>query len=868
MRSEAVCPAKTSPAKEYYPNTPRASIVSLPEYIHSIHKKQLQQNVQTMKPFLLTLLFACLSIHGLGDNTDTPKKEFKHPDRISYDGACLKIDGKDRFIYSAAFHYFRCPEELWRDRFRKIKEAGFNTVETYVPWNWHERTMPSSIDDTTHFDFSDLKRWLHIAQNEFNLYTIVRPGPFICAEFSGGAYPRWLAKFRPADVKGLWLRSADPTHIRWSEHWFKGVCKALANEQITRKKKGEKGIILIQIENEYNAHGCNNKEDFLKSLYRTVRNSGFDIPVFTCLTNECRGSKDKELSQVFDCDNYYVGLSDAPSCAFRMSSLKQKQPDAPGFVTELQGGWFSLVTGSLSEEHYSDARHFKAIGLMTLLGGGTGINYYMLTGGTHLAGWGARGMTTSYDYNAAIHENGSVGEKYLEAKGIGDFIRHFEPQLVRTQGGPCELKGAPKELFGGVRVSNDGTLFVFLHNTHPQQRIKGTVTVVPDKVSLPQKDMYNIDQNGNKVLMQVNNSQRQADSLYLSPIEVKYDLEGLDTRVLVIKPGQKASSGEWWPKKQKGIRRPGKLPEAIRIASVKRKEDNYDQAQWLPMSRLASLSDLDINDFRYSLYRSKVHLTKSQAEKEKFLLFNMFTRDIVSVRVNGKNVKRLFPEKADAQTWLTRNCFDRIRPDEFDNRFDVSGTLKEGDNEILVVYENLGHAHGYVPMEELSGIREAGLSVTETALTHPLQWEFSADAAGVTENWTQPDFNADGWEVIPLDTQSEIQRKGNNIQPRKSQDGLFTWYRMEFTLPAGKKNEWIPWLLRINASGNGYMWLNGHNIGRHWEAGPQREFYLPECWLKFGGTKNVLTIGLRQTENGAYIQSAEIRPDANGAETR
>lgn len=380
--------------------------------------------------------------------------------------------------------------------------------------------------------------------------------------------------------------------------------------------------------------------------------------------------------------------------------------------------------------------------------------------------------------------------------------------------------------------------------------------------------MYNIDQNGNKVLMQVNNSQRQADSLYLSPIEVKYDLEGLDTRVLVIKPGQKASSGEWWPKKQKGIRRPGKLPEAIRIASVKRKEDNYDQAQWLPMSRLASLSDLDINDFRYSLYRSKVHLTKSQAEKEKFLLFNMFTRDIVSVRVNGKNVKRLFPEKADAQTWLTRNCFDRIRPDEFDNRFDVSGTLKEGENEILVVYENLGHAHGYVPMEELSGIREAGLSVTETALTHPLQWEFSADAAGVTENWTQPDFNADGWEVIPLDTQSEIQRKGNNIQPRKSQDGLFTWYRMEFTLPAGKKNEWIPWLLRINASGNGYMWLNGHNIGRHWEAGPQREFYLPECWLKFGGTKNVLTIGLRQTENGAYIQSAEIRPDANGAETR
>ena len=111
-----------------------------------------------------------------------PIKKFAHPERIRYDGSCMTIDGKDHFIYSAAFHYFRCPEPLWRDRFQKIKEAGFNTVETYVPWNWHERQMPKSITDTTQFDFSDLKRWLKMAQEEFGFYTIVRPGPFICAE--------------------------------------------------------------------------------------------------------------------------------------------------------------------------------------------------------------------------------------------------------------------------------------------------------------------------------------------------------------------------------------------------------------------------------------------------------------------------------------------------------------------------------------------------------------------------------------------------------------------------------------------------------------------------------------------------------------
>ena len=98
-----------------------------------------------------------------------PQKKFLNPNRIRYDGSCMTIDGKDVFIYSAAFHYFRCPEELWRDRFRDIKAAGFNTVETYVPWNWHERIMPASPEDNTHFDFADLKRWLKMAQEEFGL---------------------------------------------------------------------------------------------------------------------------------------------------------------------------------------------------------------------------------------------------------------------------------------------------------------------------------------------------------------------------------------------------------------------------------------------------------------------------------------------------------------------------------------------------------------------------------------------------------------------------------------------------------------------------------------------------------------------------
>lgn len=505
---------------------------------------------------------------------------------------------------------------------------------------------------------------------------------------------------------------------------------------------------------------------------------------------------------------------------------------------------------------------------MSMLGGCTGINYYMFAGGTHFSGWGARGMTTSYDYNAAIHESGAVGDKYLAAKGLGEFLHKYESQLVRSTGGPCKIEGVPESVFGGVRMAKDGTLFVFLHNTDTGKLCKGKATLLPGKIQSPRQAMYNIDQNGNKVLMQVDESQK-GDSLAVSPIQVTYELGPLDTKVLVIPVKKNPEKGVWWPEKQSAIERPSRLPAPVRIASVKRREDSTEKAQWIPLSRLVSLPDLGINDFRYSLYRAKVNLSRQQVENEKYLLFNMFTRDIVSVQVNGKNVVRLFPDKADAQTWTTRNCFDRIRPDEYDNRFDVSGTLQEGENEILVVYENLGHAHGYVPMEELSGIREAGLSVSETALSHPLEWEYAADAAGVTEGWILPRFDDGDWSVVPLDIRSEIPRKGNGIQPVAEQDGLLTWYRIEFTLPSQNPSVWIPWLMRINASGNGFMWLNGHNIGRHWEAGPQREFYLPECWLNFGkDKKNVLVLGLRQTVNGSVIKSMEIAPYRDAAEMK
>lgn len=778
---------------------------------------------------------------------------------VRYDSHCLTVNGRDQFVRSAAFHYFRTPRELWRDRFQKIKDAGFNTVETYVPWNLHERTMPAGLDDFSHMEFSECDAWLKMAQEEFGFQTIIRPGPFICAEWAGGGYPRWLAKFAPSEGKDYWLRGTDDADIAWSVHWYDGVCRWLASQQITRKAPGSPGVILVQIENEYDAFKAPNKAKLLRALYEAVRRAGVDVPVFTCLTSECRGSSDPVLSQVFDSDNYYVGLNAAASCARRMMNLRAKQPTAPGFVTELQGGWFSLVGDRLSEDNYSDERHYQAISLMSILGGATGLNTYMFVGGTHFGGWGARGQTTTYDYNAPIREWGTCGTKYAVAVGINQFIRTFEAQLVRSEGGLCELQGGTPDLAGGVRVAPDGTRFVFLHNADARHPAAGTVTLNPASIPHADGPAYNLDQNGTRVAVVTEFAPRAAVGS-MPPFDVSYELEPLGTRVLVIPPNKAPRDGTWYPQLPAQGAALSPLPASIRIPKAWRCNDPLT-GNWQQLATGRSLPEIGVDDQRYVLYRSSCTLAAGDIPALSSFLVNSFTRDLVSLQINGRVAPRRYPSDAYAAA-ATRNkagSSQRIRLDEFDNRFAVEGLLQPGRNEFILLYENIGFEHGYFPMEELSGIRAAGLSAVETAITMPLTWEVATDLGGVSAGWHLPDAATTDWAAVQLDTAAPLARKGMNLQPKEGQDALCTWYRLEFDLPAGPLAAAVPWRMLIRASGNGYMWLNGHDIGRHWEVGPQREYYLPECWLKFGG-RNVLVLGLRQTINGAKVDAAEVSP--------
>ena len=701
------------------------------------------------------------------------------------------------------------------------------------------------------------------------------------------------------------------------------------------------------------------KEEFLRVLSDACIRNGIDVPLFTCVTPEVRGSHDPVISQLFDMDNQYVwwNMHEAKS---RIEKLKAEQPNAPAFVCELQGGWFSTVGGRLSEDSYLDGRHARGMALMAMAGGSTGLNYYMFFGGTHFAGWGARRMTTTYDYGAPLKENGGVGEKYAAVKGIGEVVDKFGGLLVRSRPVRFDVQGADN-LTIGIRRAADGTLFVFLLNRDKKQAFRQLVNLTVEG----------------------------------KPMRIDCQLAALDSKLLVVHAG--TDTVEWYPREQTLPERPVALPLPITITDVWRKDEDF-RGDWIPLRKGKSLPELGVNDCRYSMYRSQVNLTQKEVDRYGSLVFELFTGDPVYVRVNGE-----FAE--------------RVSKDELDNTFIVSGLLHKGVNEIIAIYENRGHAHGYRPMEELSGVKQAGFGRRQTGIqpieewfvksvgtdeprlmpavfaedagwekilldqqtidnlatlqiaglekpkwpaawilqekagcavyrtcirwtpemiregmtvlefgciddagtlwvngvevgTHEewdkpyvinvapfihegdneiamvvsnrsgaggllkgvrlkqefevikkLNWEVSTDLGGICQDWNLGTGSTEGWSVVKLSADYPLVRKGELTGTVDGgRDALLTWYRLEFNMPRKNPSVWIPWKLIVNATGTGYMWLNGHNIGRYWEEGPQREFYLPECWLR-AGEKNVIILGLRQSETkGACLFGAEVAP--------
>ncbi|KAF5275964.1 hypothetical protein FQA39_LY00760 [Lamprigera yunnana] len=349
---------------------------------------------------------------------------------LSTDQTYFTLNGRNITLYSGAMHYFRVPKPYWRDRLRKMRAAGLNTVETYVPWNLHE----PEID---HYDFGqggsdfdeflDIVTFLKTAQEE-DLLAIVRPGPYICSEWEFGGLPSWLLR-----TKDLIVRSSDANYLKYVSKYYNVLLQLLVMLQFTLGGP----VIGFQIENEYgstNQPGVFTPDKvYLEHLRQLFLSNGIKELLFT---SDGAGNGDIGTLK----DHLFMTANFASDPEWNFSRLKQDQPNKPVMSMEFWTGWFD----HWSEEHNTrDNNDFYDV-LDRIFRYPASVNMYMFHGGTNWGflnganvNWGTMNEaimhdTTSYDYDAPLSEAGDYTEKYDIVK---DLINQYNevPTKLPTQ---------------------------------------------------------------------------------------------------------------------------------------------------------------------------------------------------------------------------------------------------------------------------------------------------------------------------------------------------------------------------------------------------------------------------------------------------
>ncbi len=314
------------------------------------------------------------------------------------DGEFL-LDGKPFQIISGEMHYARIPREYWRARLKMARAMGLNTISTYVFWNLHE-PKPGVYDFHGQLDVAE---FIRIAQEE-GLYVILRPGPYVCAEWDLGGLPAWLLA-----TPDIVLRSDDPKFMQPAARWLTRLGQELAPLQATRGGP----IIAAQVENEYGSF--DNDKQYMKHIYDLIAGAGFRESLLYTADGPEQLPKGT-LPGVPAVVNFGPGEAQA---AFK--ALAAFRPGQPLMAGEYWAGWFDHWGG---KHEVTDAA-LQTRDLEWMLGQGYSVNLYMFHGGTTFGFMNGANYdkayqpdTTSYDYDAALDESGRPTKKYYEFREV------------------------------------------------------------------------------------------------------------------------------------------------------------------------------------------------------------------------------------------------------------------------------------------------------------------------------------------------------------------------------------------------------------------------------------------------------------------
>ncbi|NXR74776.1 BGAL galactosidase, partial [Pycnonotus jocosus] len=362
--------------------------------------------------------------------------------QLDYEHNCFRKDGAPFRYISGSIHYARVPRPAWRDRLLKMYMSGLSTVQVYVPWNYHE-TLPGVYDFTGN---RDVEAFLDLTA-ELGLLVILRPGPYICAEWEMGGLPAWLLWKR--DIK---LRTSNPAYLEAVDSWLHILLPKIK----PRLYQQGGNIISVQVENEYGSYyACD--YGYLRHLLGSFRALlGSEVLLFTTDSTGAEELRCGTLQGLYATVDFGPGSSVTEA----FGAQRRVEPKGPLVNSEYYTGWLDYW----GEAHASTSAAWVARGLEDMLQLGASINMqvvswqraqppveYMFHGGTNFAYWSGadykdqyKPVTTSYDYDAPLSEAGDPTEKLFAIRTV---ISKFQPLPV----GPMP-PATPKYAYGWVAL--------------------------------------------------------------------------------------------------------------------------------------------------------------------------------------------------------------------------------------------------------------------------------------------------------------------------------------------------------------------------------------------------------------------------------
>eukprot|EP00928_Gymnodinium_smaydae_P016896 TRINITY_DN16409_c0_g3_i1.p1 TRINITY_DN16409_c0_g3~~TRINITY_DN16409_c0_g3_i1.p1 ORF type:complete len:674 (-),score=105.15 TRINITY_DN16409_c0_g3_i1:230-2251(-) len=397
--------------------------------------------------FLVLWLALAVSLIGSAD-----AREFKIQNDV------FMKDGQPFTLRSGDLHYFRIPPAYWRDRIQRMKALGLNCVTTYVAWNFHEE-----VEGKPRFDgWADLVKFLDIIHEE-GMLVLLRPGPYMCAEWEMGGLPAWLLM-----KEGLRLRTYESQYIAAVDRWWGALLPRVHGHLYSEGGP----IVMVQIENEYGSFGnCSKNPNDVKYMHHLL-----DLATQHLGTNviysTVQGAGDLAAGSPWKGDPRVFATVDGPLDYQYLDSWKMQKAfnakgNSPRMWTELWDGWFT----AWGHEAANKTSIEDGGGIAAMVKEGASFSLYMAHGGTNFGFWsGANSQTTegsdvpmympditSYDYNAPISE---AGDHNIGADG-GDIFHAIKVAIASRFGTPQFAEPPPikKVAYGRVSLPESAGFF-------------------------------------------------------------------------------------------------------------------------------------------------------------------------------------------------------------------------------------------------------------------------------------------------------------------------------------------------------------------------------------------------------------------------